>query len=63
MGMDIAWPYKKRELGDSIVYTCPSQTTTWDEQLVDQVVKCVWQIQTQTQMQMQMQIYKCSTRW
>ena len=26
--MDIAWPYQRRELGDTIDYTCPSNTVT-----------------------------------
>ena len=32
-GMDISWPYKRRELGDTIDYTCPSGTLTMLENL------------------------------
>ena len=39
MGMEIAWQHKKRELGDSIGYTCPSHITTWEEKLVEQVAE------------------------
>ena len=62
MGMDIAWPFKKRELGDSIVYTCPSQTTTWEEMLVEQVVKCVWHRQTDSMIWWPPQLHKCNRK-
>ena len=32
-GMDIAWPYQKRELGDRIMYSCPNGHLTWDHEL------------------------------
>lgn len=62
MGMDIAWPYKKRELGDSIVYTCPNQMTTWGEMLVDQVVKCVWHRQTDSMIWWPPQLHNCNRK-
>ena len=62
MGMEIAWPYKKRELGDSIIYTCPSQTTTWEEMLVDQVVKCVWHRQTDSMIWWPPEVHNCNRK-
>ena len=35
-GMDVAWPNKKRDLGDTIEYTCPSRTLTWVDSLAGQ---------------------------
>ena len=35
-GMDVAWPNKKRNLGDTIEYTCPSKTLTWVDSLAGQ---------------------------
>lgn len=62
MGMEIAWPYKKRELGDSIVYTCPSQTTTWEEMLEEQVVKCVWHRQTDSMIWWPPELHNCNRK-
>ena len=32
-GMDVSWPYKRRELGDTINYACPNNRLTWEESL------------------------------
>ena len=29
--MDVSWPYKRRELGDTITYGCPNNRLTWVE--------------------------------
>ena len=31
--MDVSWPYKRRELGDTINYACPNNRLTWEEGL------------------------------
>ena len=62
MGMEIAWPYKKRELGDSIVYTCPRQTTTWEEMLEEQVVKCIWHRQTDSMIWWPPELHNCNRK-
>ena len=60
-GMDIDWPYKKRELGDEIVYHCPNNKLTWVEQLEEQVVRCIWHRQTDTMMWWPQDIHDCNS--
>ena len=59
--MDIDWPYKKRELGDLIVYHCPNNKLTWVEQLEEQVVRCIWHRQTDTMMWWPQDIHDCNS--
>ena len=60
-GMDIDWPYKKRELGDQIVYHCPNNKITWVEQLEEQEVRCIWHRQTDTMMWWPQDIHDCNS--
>ena len=60
--MEIAWLNKKRELGDSIGYTCPSKTTTWEEKLVEQVVKCIWHRQTDSMIWWPPELHNCNRK-
>ena len=62
MGMDVAWPYKKRELGDTITYTCPSQTLTWEEHLKHQLVKCIWHRQTDSMIWWPPELHNCNRK-
>ena len=62
MGMEIAWLNKKRELGDSIGYTCPSRTTTWEEKLVEQVVRCIWHRQTDSMIWWPPELHNCNRK-
>ena len=62
MGMDVAWPYKKRQLGDTITYTCPSQTLTWEEQLEHQVVTCIWHRQTDSMIWWPPELHSCNRK-
>ena len=59
--MDIDWPYKKRELGDEIVYHCPNNKLPWVEQLEEQVVRCIWHRQTDTMMWWPQDIHDCNS--
>ena len=62
MGMDVAWPYKKRQLGDTITYTCPSQTLTWEEHLEYQVVTCIWHRQTDSMIWWPPELHSCNRK-
>lgn len=62
MGMDVAWPYKKRELGDTITYTCPSQTLTWEEHLEHQVATCIWHRQTDSMIWWPPELHSCNRK-
>ena len=62
MGMEIAWQHKKRELGDSIGFTCPSRTTTWEEKLVEQVVMCIWHRQTDSMIWWPPELHNCNRK-
>ena len=62
MGMDVAWPYKKRELGDTITYTCPSKTLTWEEHLEHQVVTCIWHRQTDSMIWWPPELHSCNRK-
>ena len=50
MGMDVAWPYQRRELGDTITYGCPNNKLTWAEEAAEQTVTCIWHRQTDSMM-------------
>ena len=50
MGMDVAWPYKRRQLGDTITYHCPNNKLTWAEEAAEQTVTCIWHRQTDSMM-------------
>ena len=50
MGMDVAWPYKRRQLGDTITYGCPNNKLTWVEEAAEQTVTCIWHRQTDSMM-------------
>ena len=62
MGMDVAWPYKKRQLGDTITYTCPSQTLTWEEHLEHQMVTCIWHRQTDSMIWWPPELHSCNRK-
>ena len=62
MGMDVDWPYKKRELGDKIVYNCPSSKVTWEERLELQEVTCIWHRQTDTMMWWPQDLHQCNSK-
>ena len=62
MGMDVDWPYRKRELGDTILYTCPSSKLTWEERLEQQVVTCIWHRQTDTMMWWPQDLHQCNSK-
>jgi hypothetical protein len=62
MGVDVSWPYKKRELGDSIEYTCPSQTETWTDGLSVQTVTCVWHRQTDSLVWWPAELHACNSK-
>ena len=61
MGMDVAWPYKRRELGDQIVYNCPNNMLTWEESLEEQVVTCIWHRQSDTMMWWPQNVKLCNS--
>ena len=61
MGMDVAWPYKRRELGDQIVYHCPNNMLTWEESLEEQVVTCIWHRQSDTMMWWPQNVKLCNS--
>ena len=63
MGMDVGWPYKKRELGDEIVYSCPSGLLTWEQSLAEQSVRCVWHRQTDTMHWWPQDLHKCNSKY
>ena len=60
-GMDIDWPFKKRELGDEIVFHCPNNKLTWVDSLEEQVVTCIWHRQTDTMMWWPQDIHDCNS--
>ena len=63
MGMDVSWPYKKRELGDEIVYNCPSGQLTWEHSLAEQVVRCIWHRQTDTMHWWPQDLHQCNSKY
>lgn len=36
--MDVSWPFKKRELGDSLLYDCPNNLMVWHTNQTTQTV-------------------------
>ena len=62
MGMDVAWPYKRRELGDQIVYHCPNNHLTWEESLEEQLVTCIWHRQSDTMMWWPQNVKQCNSQ-
>ena len=63
MGMDVAWPYKKRELGDEIVYTCPNNLLTWEHSEREQYVTCIWHRQTDTMHWWPQDLHQCNSKY
>ena len=63
MGMDVGWPYKKRELGDEIVYTCPNNLLTWKDSLREQTVRCIWHRQTDTMHWWPQNLHQCNSEY
>ena len=61
--MDIDWPYKKRELGDEIVFHCPNNKLTWVDSLEEQVVTCIWHRQTDTMMWWPQDLHDCNSQY
>ena len=60
MGMDVAWPYKRRQLGDTITYNCPNNKLTWAEEAAEQTVTCIWHRQTDSMMWWPQDIKQCN---
>ena len=59
-GMDVAWPYKRRQLGDSVTFTCPSSTATW-EGVEEQVAACAWHRQTDSMVWWPPELHACNS--
>jgi len=62
-GMDIDWPYKRRDLGDEIVYHCPNNKLTWEESLDSQSVRCIWHRQSDTMMWWPQNLKQCNSEY
>ena len=62
-GMDIDWPFKKRDLGDEIVYHCPNNKLTWAASLEEQVVTCIWHRQTDTMLWWPQDLHDCNSQY
>ena len=62
MGMDVGWPYKRRELGDEIVYNCPSKKLTEENESV-QLVRCIWHRQTDTMHWWPQNLHECTRKY
>ena len=58
--MDVAWPYKRRLLGNSVTFTCPSNTATWEGR-EEQVAACVWHRQTDSMVWWPAELHPCNS--
>ena len=63
MGMDVSWPYKRRELGDTVEYACPSNRLTWQESLASQTATCIWHRHTDTMLWWPQQLKPCNSKY
>ena len=51
-----------KDLGDKMMYTCPSGTLT-QEGLKDQMVTCIWHRQTDMMLWWPQDIYPCNSKY